>query len=438
MQNHDFNEGNQVSDERSTQSDETQTEQTSIKQVPLESGDIRDGTITRIKEEAIFVDVGATYDAVIPQKEFKKLDQDTLDSFSPGDTITICIKHVPKGGGNPFAYIEDDGHERDGVPEDVEEADEQGDEERVEESVEEKNLEDDWERARTYLQSGEKLSLEITKQNRGGLIAKLGNLEGFIPNSHLPSLPHRGQHEKAQELKKQKIGETMELRVIEVDRGRNRLILSAKDDADNRAEKNDVLDNLDVGQTVSGKVVNLVDFGAFVDLGGGVNGLIHISELAWQHLEHPSDLLDVGDQVEVKIQKIERDRNRISLSRKALCSNPWVSIEERYQVGDLVEGVVTTVRKFGAFVRLAAGVEGLLHKSEMELAPGMEPKDDFQAGDEVLLRITSVDPSQERIGLSQQQVSLEERLSWTMHKKHEPPAQNDGPSPALGTDTPVS
>jgi small subunit ribosomal protein S1 len=428
MQNHHFKEGNQASTEQLDQTEEKkQAEQTSSQLTPLKSGDIRDGTITRIKEEAIFVDVGASYDAVIPQKDFKKLDQETLDSFSPGDTITICIKHVPKGGGNPFAYIDNDGHGQEDVSGEAEEAD----------AVKSRE-EDDWERAKTYLQSGEKLSLKITKQNRGGLIAKLGSLEGFIPNSHLPGLSHREPHENAKQLKKQKIGTTMDLRVIEVNRDRNRLILSAKNDSKDREEKNDVLDNLEVGQTVSGKVVNLVDFGAFVDLGGGVNGLIHISELAWQHLDHPSDLLDVGDQVEVKVQKIERDRNRISLSRKALCSNPWVSIEERYQVGDLVEGVVTTVRKFGAFVRLAAGVEGLLHKSEMQLAPGTEPKDVFQSGDEVLLRITSVDPAQERIGLSQQQVSLEERLSWTMHKKYEPPAQDNDLSPALGTDAPVS
>lgn len=429
MQNHDFKEGNQASTEQFNQNqseDKNKPKQTNSQRDPLKSGDIRDGTITRIKEEAIFVDVGASYDAVIPQKDFRKLDQDTLDSFSPGDTITICIKHVPKGGGNPFAYIDNDGHDQGGVSDEADEV------EKVKSTEE-----NDWERAKAYLQRGEKLSLEIIKQNRGGLIAKLGSLEGFIPNSHLPSLSRRGQNENAKQLKKQKIGTTMDLRVIEVNRDRNRLILSAKDDSKDRTEKSDVLDSLEVGQTVSGKVVNLVDFGAFVDLGGGVNGLIHISELAWQHLEHPSDLLDVGDQVEVKVQKIERDRNRISLSRKALCSNPWVSIEERYQVGDLVEGVVTTVRKFGAFVRLAAGVEGLLHKSEMQLAPGTEPKDVFQSGDEVLLRITSVDPAQERIGLSQQQVSLEERLSWTMHKKYDPPARDDDFPPPLGTDAPV-
>ena len=429
MHNHDSDKGKQVSGEHINPTDETQTEKPSTQPSPLQSGDILDGTITRIKEEAIFVDVGASYDAVIPQKEFNKLDQDTLDRFAPGDTIKICIKHVPKGGGNPFAYIHVDGRDRDRDSGSAE--GEEADDVVVE-------AEDDWERAKAYLQSGEILSLEISKQNRGGLIARLGSLEGFIPNSHLPGLSQRGKTNDAKELKMQKIGTRMDLRVIEVNKDRRRLILSAKKGIEDSEERSDVLENLEVGQTVSGKVVNLVDFGAFVDLGGGVNGLIHISELAWQHLAHPSDLLAVGDQVEVKVQKIERDRNRISLSRKALCSNPWSSIEERYQKGDLVEGVVTTVRKFGAFVRLAAGVEGLLHKSEMQLGPSMEPKDVFQPGDEALLRITSVDPEQERIGLSQQQVSLEERLSWTMYKKHEPPVQSDDPPPVLESDEPIS
>lgn len=416
MRNHELNEGNQTAKDSLGPSSPNQVQKTNKR---LTSGDVLDGTIKSVKEEAIFVDVGASYDAVIPQKDFKKLDQDTLEGLSPGDSITVCIKHVPTRGGNPFASI--GGHADDGSQADKE-----------------VDKDDDWQRAKTYLQSGEALKLKISKQNRGGLIAMLGSLEGFIPNSHLPSLPQGGYTENATELKKQKVGTIMPLRVIEVNRDKNRLILSARNNDENIAEKNDVLENLKVGQTVSGQVVNLVDFGAFVDLGSGVNGLIHISELAWQHLEHPSELLQVGDDVEVKVQKIDLSRNRISLSRKVLCSNPWASIEERYQKGDLVEGVITTVRKFGAFVRLAAGVEGLLHKSETQLSPGMELKDMLQPGQEVLLRITNIDPNKERIGLSQQKVSLGERLSWTMHKKHEPPPQSENPPPGLDANPPTT
>ncbi|MEA3351600.1 MAG: S1 RNA-binding domain-containing protein, partial [Chloroflexota bacterium] len=351
----------------------------------LKSGELRAGKITRIKEEAIFVDVGGSYEAVVPRKDFIKLGENILDSFSPGDTITVRISHVPNSG-NPFASI----------------------------SKPCKN--NDWERVEKYLRSGETIELEIIKYNRGGLIAAFGNIEGFIPNSQISDLRQGTRSERVIEFKKQKIGTSLPLRVIEADEDRARLILSTK--AEKHEHDANILQDLEVGQTVSGEVVNLVKFGAFVDFGGGVNGLIHISELAWQHVHHPSELLDVGDEVTVKIQDVDLERKRISLSRKSLCYNPWSDIEDRYQVHDLVEGVVTTVREFGAFISLAAGIEGLLHISEMPLEPGMTPPDAVKPGEKILLRITSISPQQQRIGLSLQQVRPEERLSWMMYKKH--------------------
>jgi len=274
--------------------------------------------------------------------------------------------------------------------------------------------EDDWRKAASLLHSGEALELKIVDQNRGGLIAAFGGLRGFVPNSYIAELDHLGRGEQADAFKRRKIGTTLALLVIEADKERNRLIFSAKlNQGDTIAQR---LADLKVGETITGQVVNLVKFGAFVDLGNGVNGLVHISELSWQRINHPSEVVSIGDEVAVEVQEIDLERQRVYLSCKTLLPNPWSSITERYQVGDLVEGVVTSMHRFGVFLQLAAGVEGLLHQSEFSGDGFIASPDSIKPGDKLLVRIASIEPDQQRISLSLQQVTLEEQLTWMMHK----------------------
>jgi len=383
------------------------TEEITQTQTKLIPGETRQGTIIKITNETIFVDAGTPQDVVVPQKDFITLDDEYLDSLAPGDQINVYIKHIPEGGANPIASMS-------------------------------KGVKDeDWKNAKTQLHSGEPIELKIIDQNRGGLIAAFGQLRGFLPNSHIPELKSNGQSEQAFEFKRRKIGTTLSLLVVEANKERNRLILSAKTGRDDQLSQR--LGDLKVGETITGQVVNLVKFGAFVDLGSGINGLIHISELSWQRINRPSEVVSIGDEVTVQIQAIDFERKRISLSRKVLQPNPWNSIEERYKVGDLVEGVVTTVRGFGVFIKLAAGVEGLLHQSEFSGDSLINLHDSNKPGDKLLVRITSIQPDQQRIGLSLQQVTLDEQLTWMMHKNNnqqalERPLKSNKNAPDFETD----
>ncbi|MBC8505027.1 MAG: S1 RNA-binding domain-containing protein [Chloroflexi bacterium] len=360
------------------------TEEIARTQTKLSPGEIRQGTIIRITNEAIFVDAGTPQDIIVPRKDFITLDDEFLDGLAPGDQINIYIKHIPEGGANPIASMS-------------------------------KGIKDEaWKNAEIQLHSGKPIDLKIVDQNRGGLIAAFGQLRGFLPNSHIPELKSDSQSEQAIEFKRRKVGTTLSLLVVEADKERNRLILSAKTGRDDQLSQ--CLGDLKIGETITGQVVNLVKFGAFVDLGSGINGLVHISELSWQRIKRPSEVVSIGDEVTVQIKAIDLERKRISLSRKALQPNPWDTIEDRYKVGNLVEGVVTTVRGFGVFIELAAGVEGLLHQSEFSGDSLINLHDSNKPGDKLLVRITNIQPDQQRIGLSLQQVSLDEQLSWMMHK----------------------
>ncbi|MBC8504385.1 MAG: 30S ribosomal protein S1 [Anaerolineales bacterium] len=273
---------------------------------------------------------------------------------------------------------------------------------------------DDWVTAQSHLISNLPVEQKIIDQNKGGLLVEFGNLQGFLPNSQMPELKNISQSNQAFEFKRRMIGTMMRLLVIEVDKKRNRLIFSAKFGREDQSYSQ--LAGLNIGQTMSAKVVNLVQFGAFVDLGRGTNGLVHISELFWQRINHPSEIMKIGDEITVTVQEIDLDRNRVSLSRKALQPNPWLEIEGRYKVGDLVEGQITSIRPFGIFLKLATGVEGLLYESEYSNDGQATLRDSAKPGEKILVRIISIQPDQQRISLSLQQVTMEEQLTWNMHR----------------------
>ena len=219
-------------------------------------------------------------------------------------------------------------------------------------------------------------------------------VRGFIPASHVS----RGFEDNLEKY----VGETLELKIIELDRSKNNVVFSHKEVLEERYQeaKEEAFNSLEEGQTVPGVVRRLTDFGAFVDIGNGVEGLLHVSEMAYSRVDHPSDVVSEGEEIEVMILGVDKDRERISLGLKQTLPDPWLNIDEKYSVGHKVTGVVTRVVDFGAFVKLEDGVEGLVHISQLSHKHVAKAEDVVQSGDEVEVKVISVDPEARRIGLS--------------------------------------
>ena len=264
-------------------------------------------------------------------------------------------------------------------------------------------LESDWQRAQEMLDKKTRIDLKVVGYNRGGLLVRFGQIQGFVPASQLQDLPkdlnsHMRQGEMAR-----RVGAEMCLRIIELDKQRNRLIFSER--AGIVEPSGEVLlETLQPGDVRTGRVSSLCGFGAFVDL-GGVEGFIHISEFSWGRVNHPSDLLKVGDEAEVYVLSVEPLQSRLSLSLKRLKPDPWTMIDRHYQVGRLVEGEVTNVVSFGAFVRVEEGMEGLIHISELAEGNFLHPRNVVKEGDSVTARIIRIDSANHRLGLSLRQVN---------------------------------
>jgi len=260
----------------------------------------------------------------------------------------------------------------------------------------------DWEAARDALARGEPVCLTVTGANRGGLLVEWNGLEGFVPASHLKETPRtRDPLDRASALSR-RIGESLTLCLIEVDEVQNRLVFSERAVASGADSSSALLRSLRPGDVCHGRILNLTSFGAFVDL-GGVEGLIHVSEISWDRLGHPADLLHSGDEVQVQVLGVNPEEGRVALSMKRLRPNPWADVESRYRVGQIVEGIVTNVTGFGAFVRLEEGLEGLVHVSELAEGSLMHPRNVVHEGDRVRVRVLSIDTHKRRLGLSVRQ-----------------------------------
>ncbi len=256
-----------------------------------------------------------------------------------------------------------------------------------------------WTMAEKSYVEGDTLELRVVGHNRGGLLVDLNGVHGFVPASQLVSFPRKApEEERLQELARY-MNVVLRLKVIEFDRTRNRLILSERVANPVVPRADQVLASIQPQQTRKGVIRNITDFGAFVDL-GGVEGLIHISEFSWQRIDHPRELLTPGQEVQVYIMEVDREQKRIACSLKRLVPNPWAEIAEKMQPGDWIDGVVTNVVSFGAFVRIAEGVEGLIHISELAEGSFLHPHDVVQEGQTVHARVINVDPRRQRIGLS--------------------------------------
>jgi len=250
--------------------------------------------------------------------------------------------------------------------------------------------ENDWDYVDRLYQRDEIIRLRVVGCNQGGLLVQGDKINGFVPCSHLLE----GSN------KKDYLQKLVSLKVIEYDPDRCRVVLSERAAQAKAGTRIKLLDTLEEDTCVPGEVTTLTDFGAFVDL-GGIEGLIHISELSWGRVDHPSDVVSVGDQIEVYILNIDRQENKVALSLKKLCENPWETITDRYHPGQIVEAVVKNIVSYGAFVRLEEGVDGLIHVSELGgNGEGFSPWDVLEENQKVVVEIIHLDPQEQRLGLS--------------------------------------
>ena len=347
-------------------------------------GEVRTGTIARIADNDILVDIGAKSEGVIPARELEQMPPEERATLAVGQEITVYVIHSGERDGTILLSLV-----------------------RAEE-------EQDWVQAEALQENQNVFEGVIAGYNKGGLIVKLGRLRGFIPASQVSlSRRRRAEGETPDKRWAKMVGEPIVAKVVEVDRQRNRLILSERAAAREAREalKERLILELKPGEIREGHVISLADFGAFVDI-GGADGLVHLSEICWKRLNHPSELLKVGQKVQVKVLGVDPERKRISLSMRELESDPWLAISQRFGEGQLVEGTITKLTKFGAFASLAGAedyeVEGLIHISELSERRIEHPREVVNEGDKLRLRVIKVEPERRRIGLSLKRVDSHE------------------------------
>ncbi len=332
-------------------------------------GDIVTGVILSIDNLGMLVDIGTKRDGVVPRSDLEKLGEDV--TFQLGDEVPVMIVRSEDEDGNMIV------------------------------SIAQAKQNEDWLNAEQMLTSEEIVDGFVADANRGGLIVPYGNLRGFIPASHVIDLPRGLNEEERRAHLMSMIGQKISVKVIEVNRRRRRLVLSQREAQREirDASKDALLEELAEGEVRRGRVSGLRDFGAFVDL-GGADGLIHISELAWHRVKHPRELLNVGDEIDVFVLRLDQEGRRIGLSLKRLQPNPWSQVDELYHVGQVVEGVVSRVTQFGAFVSLDPGIEALLHASQIADPTPENPAEILREGDTISARIISIESHRQRLGLS--------------------------------------
>jgi small subunit ribosomal protein S1 len=339
-------------------------------------GEIRKGTVARVTETEILVSIGTKSEGVIPSREVDQLDEEIREEISIGKEITVYVVNPEDQGGNVLlSYVR---------------------------ALEEK----DWLYAEAMLASGETFEGTIIGFNKGGLIIPLGQLRGFVPASQVSLLRRIDSSGNTPEQRwGSMLDEAITVSVIEVDRERRRLILSERVALQETREslKERLLDELNEGDVRTGRVTSLADFGAFVNI-DGADGLVHLSEISWERIEHPREVLRVGQEVQVKVIGIDRDRKRIGLSIRQLQEDPWVKKIDHLKEGQLIEGTITHLTKFGAFARLDEDLEGLIHISEISEQRVAHPKEVLHEGDVVTLRVIKIEPERHRIGLSMRKV----------------------------------
>ena len=353
-----------------------------------QGGEIRTGIIVDKRPHEILVDIGYKSEGIVSGREIERLS-DTLSSLNIGDEVPVYVMREDKDGNLML-------------------------------SISRAQAEKDWERAEELMASQHIFESSVAAFNRGGVIVKIGQVRGFVPASQLSAdSQSQGdeQTEESEDRSAQLVGTNLMLKVIDIDRKRNRLILSERLAVREwrRQQKEQLLDRLKEGDVYDGIISSIADFGAFVDL-GGADGLIHLSELSWNRVNHPNEVVAVGDNVKVQILSVDQERRRIGLSLRRLQPQPWDVVNETYEVGQVVRGRITKLVNFGAFARLEKdGIEGLIHVSELTDRRITHPKEVVSEGDEFELRIIRIDTDKRRMGLSLKQAlppSAESEIDW--------------------------
>ncbi|GIN17060.1 30S ribosomal protein S1 [Shouchella clausii] len=349
-------------------------------------GDIVTGKVTKVEDKQAFVDVGFKVDGIVPISELSSLHvEKASDVLSVDDELELKVTKV-----------EDD---------------------ELILSKKAVQAEKAWEQLEKAYEKGEVIEAEVAEVVKGGLVVDVG-VRGFIP----ASLVERHYVEDFADYK----GKPLRLKVTEIDKDNNKLILSQRAvlDAEIEEKKKQVLHSLSTGDVVEGKVQRLTSFGAFVDV-GGVDGLVHISQIAHERVEHPSDVLSEGQEVKVKVLSVDPDSERVSLSIKEMLAGPWENIESKFSAGDIVTGTVKRLVSFGAFVEIAPGVEGLVHISQISKRHIGTPQEVLEEGQQVQAKVLEVSEADRRVSLSIREASEEQERKET--RAYEKPA-NDEPS----------
>jgi small subunit ribosomal protein S1 len=324
-------------------------------------GEVHEAVVLSIAEDEVIVHIAETKrDGMVPPRDLQALDDTYRETLKEGARVPVRILR---------------GQSRDN---------------QILVSLKQGLQHRDWLRAEQLLESGEVFQGQVCGANRGGLLVSFGRVRGFVPNSHL----RRGRPREL-EAKSKLVDETLSLIVLEVNQRRRRLVLSER--MANARQREQLMKELAEGQIRKGIVSNLVDYGAFVDL-GGVDGLVHISEIDWEYIDHPRDVLSVGDELEVQVLKVDPERGRIGLSRKRVLPNPWYDVVENLYEGDLVEGTVRRIVSYGAFVEIGKGIQGLAHVSDTP--GGQSCLAQLVAGSQLTVRVLRIDDARQRIALA--------------------------------------
>jgi small subunit ribosomal protein S1 len=346
----------------------------------LKHGDVVEGTIVRIDKDEMLVDVGAKSEGVVSNRELYGRNAESQPDLNVGDVVLVYVLQPESADGHAVLSLRRAGLER------------------------------KWRSMQEQFDEGEIIEAPVIDHNKGGLIVDCG-IRGFVPISQIVDFPRRPQNDQprdaAQEIAEKLqpyVGRKLRLKILEVNRKANRLILSEKVALyEERREKRDELfSSLETGQQVKGTVRSIAPFGIFIDL-GGIDGLVHKSELSWNKVNNPEGAYEVGDEVEAEVIDINHERGRISLSIRRLMPDPWQSTVADLKVGDLVDGTVTKIVNFGAFVRVRDGLEGLIHISELSHQRVAHPGDVVHEGQTIKLKVISLDSERHRLGLSLKQ-----------------------------------
>lgn len=348
----------------------------------FERGDTVSGTVLSVSHKGLIVGVGSMRDGYVERSDLEKMGAEPT-GFEIGQEVDVTIIRMEDEDGNLVL------------------------------SISQARQSEDWKKAEELLANQETWPGFVADANRGGLIILFGNVRGFVPASHVSDLPRGLSEDERRSYLSRLVGQPINLKVIEVNRKRRRLVFSQREAQRNTrdARKESLLSELKEGEIRSGIVSGLRDFGAFVDL-GGADGLIHISELAWHRVKHPKEVLNVGDTVSVYVLRLDDEGKRIGLSLKRLQPNPWSMVEEMYHIGQLVDGTVSRLADFGAFISMDPGIEALLHVSQIAQTPPNHPSQIIYEGARLLMRVISIEPEKQRLGLSLKDTTEEERFRW--------------------------